>query len=239
MSALVIIPTYNEIENVEAVVRAVFGQPDDFHLLIVDDASPDGTAEAVKSLQVEFAGRLHLLQRSGKLGLGTAYIAGFEWGLERDYEYFFEMDADFSHDPNDLSRLLAVCRDQNADVAVGSRYCKGGGVVNWPLDRILLSYGASLYTRMILWMPISDPTAGFICYRRTVLQTMNLRGIRFIGYAFQIEMKYTAWRLGFSIRETPIIFKDRERGQSKMSLRIVREAMLGVLQMRLQIPRKS
>lgn len=238
MSALVIIPTYNEIENIEAVIRAVFSQPDDFHLLIVDDASPDGTAEAVQSLQIEFEGRLYLLQRSGKLGLGTAYIAGFEWGLERDYAYFFEMDADFSHDPDDLPRLLAVCRDQNADVAVGSRYCKNGKVVNWPLDRILLSYGASLYTRMILWMPVSDPTAGFICYRRQVLQTMDLRGIRFIGYAFQIEMKYTAWRLGFSIREMPIIFKDRERGQSKMSLRIVREAMLGVLQMRLQTRKK-
>lgn len=234
MRALIIIPTYNEIENIEAIIRAVFDQSEDFHVMIVDDASPDGTAEAVKNLQTTFDGRLHLLQRSGKLGLGTAYIAGFEWGLARDYDYLFEMDADFSHDPADLPRLLAACQAQHADVAVGSRYCKNGEVVNWPFDRILLSYCASLYARIMLWMPVSDPTAGFICYRREVLQTMNLRSIRFVGYAFQIEMKYTAWRLGFRIQEVPITFKDREKGQSKMSLRIIREAMLGVLQMRFQ-----
>jgi len=233
--SIVIIPTYNEQENVEAIVRAVFAQPHDFHVLIVDDGSPDGTAQIVRNLQTaEFAGRLHLLERSGKLGLGTAYIAGFRWGLERDYQYFFEMDADFSHNPDDLPRLLAQCRDEGADVAVGSRYCRGGRVVNWPLDRIILSRGASLYTSLILWMPVADPTAGFICYRRKVLETMNLDNIRFIGYAFQIEMKYTAHRLGFRVKDVPITFKDRERGQSKMSLNIIQEAMLGVIQMRLR-----
>lgn len=233
--SIVIIPTYNEQENVEAIVRAVFAQPHDFHVLIVDDGSPDGTAQTVRQLQTsEFAGRLHLLERSGKLGLGTAYIAGFRWGLERDYQYFFEMDADFSHNPDDLPRLLAQCRDGGADVAVGSRYCRGGRVVNWPLDRIILSRGASLYTSLILWMPVADPTAGFICYRRKVLETMNLNNIRFIGYAFQIEMKYTAHRLGFRVKDVPITFKDRERGQSKMSLNIIQEAMLGVIQMRMR-----
>jgi dolichol-phosphate mannosyltransferase len=233
--SIVIIPTYNEQENVEAIVRAVFAQPHDFHVLIVDDGSPDGTAQTVRQLQASaFAGRLHLLERSGKLGLGTAYIAGFRWGLERDYQYFFEMDADFSHNPDDLPRLLATCRDGGADVAVGSRYCRGGRVVNWPLDRIILSRGASLYTSLILWMPVADPTAGFICYRRKVLETMNLDAIRFIGYAFQIEMKYTAHRLGFRVKDVPITFKDRERGQSKMSLNIIQEAMLGVLQMRMR-----
>lgn len=233
MSALVIIPTYNERENAEAIIRAVFALPEPFHVLIVDDGSPDGTAQIVRDLQQdEFNGRLHLLERSGKLGLGTAYIAGFRWGLERNYDYFFEMDADFSHNPADLLRLLAKCRDEGADAAVGSRYCRGGQVVNWPLDRIILSYGASLYTRFILWMPVSDPTAGFICYRRKVLETMNLGRIRFIGYAFQIEMKYAAYSLGFQVKEVPITFKDREKGQSKMSLHIIREAMLGVIQIR-------
>ncbi len=231
--SIVIIPTYNEKENVEAIVRAVFAQPHPFHVLIVDDGSPDGTAQIVRDLQTaEFAGRLHLLERAGKLGLGTAYIAGFRWGLERDYDYFFEMDADFSHNPDDLPRLLAKCRDESADVAVGSRYCRGGHVVNWPLDRIILSRGASLYTSLILWMPVADPTAGFICYRRNVLEAMDLDSIKFIGYAFQIEMKYTAHRLGFKVKDVPITFKDREKGQSKMSLNIIQEAMLGVLQMR-------
>ena len=233
MSALVIIPTYNERENAEAIIRAVFALPEPFHVLIVDDGSPDGTAQIVRDLQQgEFSGRLHLLERSGKLGLGTAYIAGFRWGLERDYDYFFEMDADFSHNPDDLPRLLAKCRDEGADVAVGSRYCRGGHVVNWPLDRIILSRGASLYRSLILWMPVADPTAGFIIYRRKVLETMNLDKIKFVGYAFQIEMKYTAHRLGFKVKDVPITFKDREKGQSKMSLNIIQEAMLGVLQMR-------
>lgn len=238
--SLVIIPTYNEIENVEAIIRAVFELSEPFHVLIVDDGSPDGTAQVVKNLQeTEFSGRLHLLERKGKLGLGTAYIAGFRWGLERGYEYFFEMDADFSHNPKDLPRLLAKCRDEGADVAVGSRYCEGGHVENWPTDRIVLSRGASLYTAIILWMRVTDPTAGFICYRRKVLETIDLDNIRFIGYAFQIEMKYTAYRLGFKVREVPITFKDREKGQSKMSLKIIREAMLGVLQMRFRKVRRA
>jgi dolichol-phosphate mannosyltransferase len=233
LSNLVIIPTYNEKENVEAIVRAVFTLPEPFHVLIVDDGSPDGTAEIVRGLQADaFQGRLHLLERSGKLGLGTAYIAGFRWGLAKGYEYIFEMDADFSHNPADLVRLLAKCRDEGADVAVGSRYCKGGKLENWPLDRIVLSKGASLYTALLLWMPVSDPTAGFICYKRKVLEAIHLDRIRFIGYAFQIEMKYAAHTLGFKVREVPITFKDREKGQSKMSLKIIREAMLGVLQMR-------
>lgn len=197
MSALVIIPTYNERENAEAIIRAVFALPEPFHVLIVDDGSPDGTAQIVRDLQVEFHDRLHLLERRGKLGLGTAYIAGFRWGLERGYGFFFEMDADFSHSPTDLLRLLAKCREEGADVAVGSRYCSGGKVQNWPKDRIFLSYGASLYTRSILWMPVADPTAGFICYRRKVLETMDLGKIRFVGYAFQIEMKFAAYSLGF------------------------------------------
>lgn len=231
--SLVIIPTYNEIENVEAIIRAVMSLPEPFHVLIVDDGSPDGTADVVRRLQAEeFSGKLHLLERQGKLGLGTAYIAGFRWGLERGYEYFFEMDADFSHNPNDLPRLLAKCRDEGADVSVGSRYCNGGQVENWPFDRIVLSRGASIYTALILWMPVADPTAGFVCYRRRVLEAIPLDKIRFIGYAFQIEMKYTAYRLGFKVKEVPITFKDREKGQSKMSLKIIREAMLGVLQMR-------
>jgi dolichol-phosphate mannosyltransferase len=204
-----------------------------YHVLIVDDGSPDGTADLVRAMQRgRHEGRLFLLERKGKLGLGTAYIAGFRWGLERDYAYFFEMDADFSHSPSDLPRLLACCRDGGADVAVGSRYCKGGKVENWSYDRIVLSRGASLYTSMILWMPVTDPTAGFICYKRRVLEALDLDAIRFVGYAFQIEMKYAAYRKGFTVREVPITFKDREKGQSKMSLKIIREAMFGVLQMR-------
>ena len=232
MPKLVIIPTYNERENVEAIVQAVFALPEAFHVLIVDDGSPDGTADLVRGMQTTFPGQLHLLERSGKLGLGTAYIAGFRWGLERDYAYFFEMDADFSHDPNDLTRLLEKCRDEGADIAIGSRYVRSGHVENWPADRIILSYGASLYTRLILWMPVADPTAGFICYRREVLAALDLNKIRFVGYAFQIAMKFAAYSLGYTLREVPITFKDREKGQSKMSLKIVREAILGVLQMR-------
>ncbi len=233
MPSLVIIPTYNERENIETIIRAVLQQPGQFHVLVVDDASPDGTAQLVEQLQREYPETLHLLPRSGKLGLGTAYIAGFHWGLRRNYDYFFEMDADFSHDPEDLPRLLEACLD-GADVAIGSRYVRHGGLRNWSMDRILLSRGASLYTRLILWMPVADPTAGFICYRRRVLESIDLEKIRFVGYAFQIAMKYAAYSLGFVLREVPIIFKDRERGQSKMSLRIVREAMLGVWQMRWQ-----
>ncbi len=236
MSAIVIIPTYNERENIEAIIRAVFSQGEPFHVLVVDDGSPDGTAQIVQDLQHTklFGDRLHLLERRGKLGLGTAYIAGFRWGLKRGYDYFFEMDADFSHNPADLVRLLDKCRVDGADVAVGSRYCRGGKLENWPWDRIVLSRGASLYTSLILWMPVTDPTAGFICYRRAVLDTIDLGKIRFIGYAFQIEMKFAARSLGFVVKEVPITFKDREKGQSKMSLHIIREAMLGVLQMRLR-----
>jgi dolichol-phosphate mannosyltransferase len=233
MSALVIIPTYNEKENIEAIVQAVFAQPEPFHVLIVDDGSPDGTAEIVRRMQAGDP-RLHLLERSGKLGLGTAYIAGFRWGLERGYDFIFEMDADFSHNPDDLVRLLAKCRNEGADVAVGSRYCQGGKLENWSSDRIILSRGASLYTALLLWMPVKDPTAGFICYRNKVLETIDLDRIRFVGYAFQIEMKYAAYTLGFKVMEVPITFKDREKGQSKMSLHIIREAMLGVLQMRMR-----
>jgi dolichol-phosphate mannosyltransferase len=233
LSALVIIPTYNERENIEAIVRAVFAQPDLFQVLVVDDGSPDGTADLVRNLQAtEADGRLHLLERRGKLGLGTAYIAGFHWGLEREFEYFFEMDADFSHNPADLGRLLAKCRDHGADVAIGSRYVRGGRVADWPWDRILLSTGASLYTRMILWMRVNDPTAGFICYRRRVLEAIDLDHIRFVGYAFQVEMKYAAYSLGFKVCEVPITFKDREKGVSKMSFKIFREALLGVLEIR-------
>lgn len=231
--SVVIIPTYNECENIEAIIRAVIDQPHHFHVLVVDDGSPDGTADIVKHLQAtDYPTQLHLLQRTGKLGLGTAYIAGFKWGLANGYEYIFEMDADFSHNPNDLPRLLDACVNGGADVAVGSRYCKGGGVVNWPFDRIFLSRGASIYVQAVLWMPVSDPTAGFIAYRSRVLAAIDFDQIKFIGYAFQIEMKYAAYRLGFQVKEVPIIFKDREKGQSKMSLKIIREAILGVLKMR-------
>ncbi|MEO6758291.1 MAG: polyprenol monophosphomannose synthase [Saprospiraceae bacterium] len=233
MSVLVIIPTYNERENIEAIVRAVFSLADPFHVLIVDDGSPDGTADIVRRLQSsDFPGRLHLHVRTNKLGLGTAYIAGFRWGLDHGYEYLIEMDADFSHNPNDLPRLLAKCRDEDADVAVGSRYCKGGQVENWPWERHFYSRGGSVYTRLITLMPVSDPTAGFVCWRRKVLETIDLGKIRFVGYAFQIEMKFAAWELGFSIKEVPITFKDRELGVSKMSLKIVQEGIFGVLQMR-------
>ncbi|MEI6410367.1 MAG: polyprenol monophosphomannose synthase [Bacteroidota bacterium] len=232
MSSLVIIPTYNERENAEAIIRATFALPEPFHILIVDDSSPDGTGQIVRNLQKEFAGRLHLLERAGKNGLGTAYIAGFRWGLANGYEFLTEMDADFSHNPKDLLRLLAKCREDGADVAVGSRYVTGGQVENWPWERHFYSRGGSIYTRLMTWMPISDPTAGFVCWRRKVLETIDLNKIRFIGYAFQIEMKFAAWELGFSIKEVPITFKDRELGVSKMSLKIVQEGILGVMQMR-------
>lgn len=214
------------------MVRTVFGLSHSFAILIVDDGSPDGTAQIIRELQLEFPDQLHLLERSGKLGLGTAYIAGFKWALARGYEFIFEMDADFSHNPQDLLRLYEACSRNGADLAVGSRYVRGGNVKDWPWDRILLSYGASLYVRLITQMPVKDPTAGFVCYHKKVLATMDLDRIRFVGYAFQIEMKYTAHRLGFSIHEVPITFKDRELGVSKMSGRIIKEAALGVLQLR-------
>ncbi|MEL6667932.1 MAG: polyprenol monophosphomannose synthase [Bacteroidota bacterium] len=229
---LVIIPTYNEKENIPLMIDTVFKLSQPFHILIVDDGSPDGTANLVKDKQKQYPDQLHLLERSGKLGLGTAYLDGFRWGLQRDYAYFIEMDADFSHNPEDLPRLRTACSDGGADVSVGSRYTKGGGVENWPRNRVMLSYGASLYVRSILWMPVKDPTAGFVCWSREVLETMDFDAIQFVGYAFQIEMKYTAYRLGYKIAEVPIIFTDRIRGNSKMSGSIVREAIGGVLALR-------
>lgn len=226
---MVIIPTYNEAGNIEKMVRKVFSLSRSFHLLIIDDGSPDGTAGIVKKLQAEFSSSLFLLERKGKLGLGTAYIAGFRWALERGYNYVFEMDCDFSHNPDDLGRLYDACAKDGADVAIGSRYIKGGGFVNWPKNRIWLSKGASIYVNMVTWIGISDPTAGFICYRRKVLETINLDKIRFVGYAFQIEMKFAARRLGFKIVEVPIIFTERVEGVSKMSRSIVKEGIFGVL----------
>lgn len=232
MEKIVIIPTYNEKENISSILHAIFGLKEDFHILVIDDGSPDGTAQIVRDLQVTFPGKLFLEERSGKLGLGTAYILGFKWAIARGYQFIFEMDADFSHNPADLPRLYDACKKQGADVAVGSRYVKGGGVVNWPKNRIALSKGASLYTRMITWMPVKDPTAGFVCYRKEVLETINLDEIRFVGYAFQIEMKFAAWKLRFKITEVPIIFQDRTVGISKMNKGIVKEGILGVLKLR-------
>jgi dolichol-phosphate mannosyltransferase len=229
--SLIIIPTYNEKENIERMVRKVFSLPFAFHILIVDDGSPDGTAQIIKTLQQEFPDALHIEERSGKLGLGTAYIHGFRWALKQSYEYIFEMDADFSHNPEDLVRLQQACVD-GADLSVGSRYCKGGKVENWPLNRVLLSFCASVYVNGILWTGIRDLTAGFKCYRRRVLETIDLDAIKFIGYAFQIEMKYTAYRLGFKVAEVPITFIDRQFGESKMSMGIFKEAFWGVLKMR-------
>lgn len=214
------------------MIRKVMGLEGGYHLLIVDDGSPDGTADIVKRLMQEFSGRLFIEERKGKLGLGTAYIHGFRWSLAKGYEYIFEMDCDFSHNPDDLNRLFAACAQGGADVAVGSRYVKGGKVKNWPMGRLLMSYFASVYVRMVLWLGVTDTTAGFKCYKRRVLETIDLNGIRFVGYAFQIEMKYTAYKLGFRIAEVPITFIDRQEGVSKMSTRIFREAFLGVLQMR-------
>jgi dolichol-phosphate mannosyltransferase len=228
---LVIIPTYNEIENIEKMIHTVFELPKPFELLIVDDGSPDGTATKVKELQVQYSSQLHIQERKGQLGLGTAYIHGFKWALEKGYDYIFEMDCDFSHDPKDLVRLLEAC-ENGADLAVGSRYCKGGKVSNWPLGRILMSYFASVYVRIVLWFPVKDTTAGFKCYKRKVLETIALDEVRFMGYAFQIEMKYRAYRKGFKIVEVPIMFTDRVLGVSKMSTKIFKEAFLGVLQMR-------
>ena len=228
-----IIPTYNERENIAAIIEAVMDLTGNFHVLIVDDGSPDATALIVRSLFTKFPGRLFLEERKGKLGLGTAYIHGFKWALQKKYSYIFEMDADFSHKPADLERLYDGCR-QGADVVVGSRYVKNGGVLNWPADRIALSKGASLYTRIITSMPIKDPTAGFVCYTANVLNTINLDAISFVGYAFQIEMKFAAWKLGFRIFEVPIIFQDRKLGASKMNKGIIKEGILGVVQLKWQ-----
>lgn len=233
MKKVVIIPTYNERENIEAIIAAVMALNASFHILIIDDGSPDGTAQIVKSLFNQYPNQLFLEERKGKLGLGTAYIHGFKWALKNGYQFICEMDADFSHNPSDLIRLQQACVD-GAAVAVGSRYIKNGAVENWPMNRIALSKGASLYTRIITFMPVKDPTAGFVCYTAEVLSTINLDAISFVGYAFQIEMKFAAWKLGFNIVEVPITFKDRKLGASKMNKGIIKEGILGVLQLKWQ-----
>ena len=229
---IVIIPTYNEKENIEAIVRKVFSLPIEFHILVIDDGSPDGTAGIVKGLQAEFPGQLHLLERSGKQGLGTAYLTGFRWSLDNGYDFVFEMDADFSHNPDDLLRLYSACAEHGADVAIGSRYCNGVSVVDWPIGRIIMSYYASAYVRTVLNMKVYDTTAGFVCYTRKVLETINLDAVQMKGYGFQIEMKYTAHKLGFKIKEVPIIFTNRQLGTSKMSSGIFGEAFWGVIKLR-------
>ena len=234
---LVIIPTYDEKENIREILAHVLGLRPEFHVLVVDDGSPDGTGDIVEDLRAEWPGRLHLMRRQGKLGLGTAYIAGFKWALERGYAHIFEMDADFSHDPNDLLRLYAACAEGGADMSVGSRYVRGGQVKDWAWHRILISYCASLYVRMVLWLGVRDTTAGFVCYSREVLAALPLDDIRFVGYAFQIEMKYRARLQGFTIKEVPITFIDRVKGRSKMSMGIFHEAFLGVIKMRFSIRR--
>ena len=231
--SIVIIPTYNERENIENIIRAVFALEKVFHILIIEDGSPDGTANIVKTLQQEFPERLFMIERRGRLGLGTAYIAGFKWSLEHNYEYIFEMDADFSHNPADLPRLYKACAEEGADVSIGSRYVSGVNVVNWPMGRVLMSYFASKYVRLITGLPIHDTTAGFKCYRREVLQTIDLDGIRFKGYAFQIEMKFTAYKCGFKIVEVPVIFINRELGTSKMNSSIFGEAVFGVIKLKM------
>lgn len=231
---LIIIPTYNEIENIEAIIAAVLSLSDAYHMLIVDDGSPDGTGAKVKSLMPDYVDRLQILEREGKQGLGTAYIAGFRYGLEHGYDRLMEMDADFSHNPKDVPRLLSALEDESAGMAVGSRYVKGGGFKNWSKYRLMLSFGASLYTRMITGMPVKDPTAGFVVYKREVLEKMDLNKISFVGYAFQIEMKYYCHSLGYGITEVPITFVDRELGTSKMNMSIVQEGILGVLQMKMR-----
>ena len=242
--SIVIIPTYNERENIENIIRAVFGLEKTFHILIIEDGSPDGTAAIVKTLQQEFPDRLFMIERKGKLGLGTAYITGFKWALEHSYEYIFEMDADFSHNPNDLPRLYEACAVQGGDVAIGSRYVSGVNVVNWPMGRVLMSYFASKYVRVVTGLPIHDTTAGFKCYRRQVLETIDLDHIRFKGYAFQIEMKFTAYKCGFKIIEVPVIFINRELGTSKMNSSIFGEAVFGVIKLKVNswfhtFPRKQ
>ena len=232
--SVVIIPTYNEKENIEAIIRAVMVLEDKFDILVIEDGSPDGTADIVKGLMAgDFKGRLHIIERTGKLGLGTAYITGFKWAIEQKYDFIFEMDADFSHDPKDVPRLLKEVRDNGYDVAIGSRYITGVNVVNWPMGRVLMSYYASKYVQFVTGIPVNDTTAGFKCYRRKVLETINLDAIRFKGYAFQIEMKFTAYKLGFKIKEVPVIFVNRELGTSKMSGGIFGEALFGVIKLRL------
>lgn len=231
--SLVIIPTYNEIDNIESIINKTLSLNDVFHILIVDDGSPDGTGSKVKEMQDKFPERLFLIERSGKLGLGTAYITGFKYALEKGYELIYEMDADFSHDPNSLKDLRKACKEEGNDLAIGSRYVTGVNVVNWPMGRVLMSFFASKYVQFITGMPINDATAGFICYRRRVLETINLDKIRFVGYAFQIEMKFKTWKFGFKIKEVPIIFTDRTKGVSKMSKRIFKEAFFGVIQLKM------
>ena len=234
MSKLIIIPTYNEKENIEKIILKVFSLDVDFDILIVDDGSPDGTANIVKKIQKTYPKKLHIVERTGKLGLGTAYIFGFKWALKNNYDYIFEMDADFSHDPDDLIRLYKACHEEKGDVAIGSRYIKGVNIVNWPMSRLLMSFFASKYVKIITGMPIHDSTAGFKCYKRSVLEKINLEKIQFVGYAFQIEMKFTAWKYGFNVVEVPVIFTDRQEGASKMSGGIFFEAFFGVIQMKIK-----
>ena len=231
---IVIIPTYNEKENIEKIIRTVFSLDGEYHILVIEDGSPDGTAQIVRRLQEEFPGRLHMIERKGKLGLGTAYITGFKWSVENGYDYIFEMDADFSHNPNDLPRLYEACAKNGADLAIGSRYCNGISVINWPIGRVIMSYYASVYVRTVLGMKVYDTTAGFKCYRRNVLETIDLDKVRMKGYGFQIEMKYTTFKLGFNIQEVPIIFVDRTEGTSKMSSGIFGEAFWGVMKLKLR-----
>jgi len=231
---VVIIPTYNEKENIEKIIRAVFALEGDYHVLVIEDGSPDGTAAIVKRLQAEFPESLHMIERTGKLGLGTAYLTGFKWAIAHGYDYIFEMDADFSHNPNDLPRLYSACAEGGADLAIGSRYCNGISVINWPIGRVIMSYYASVYVRTVLGMKVFDTTAGFKCYKRKVLETIDLDDVRMKGYGFQIEMKYTAYKLGFNVKEVPIIFVDRTEGTSKMSSGIFGEAFWGVMKLKLR-----
>ena len=231
---VVIIPTYNEKENIENIIRAVFALEGEYHILVIEDGSPDGTANIVKRLQGEFPERLFMIERKGKLGLGTAYIAGFKWGAENKYDYIFEMDADFSHNPNDVPKLYEACSKEGADLAIGSRYCNGISVINWPIGRVIMSYYASVYVRTVLGMDVFDTTAGFKCYKRKVLETIDLDNVRMKGYGFQIEMKYSTYKLGFNIKEVPIIFVDRKEGTSKMSSGIFGEAFWGVLKLKMR-----
>jgi len=234
LEKLVIIPTFNERENILAIVTAVIDLDKNYHVLVIDDGSPDGTASIVKDLMIKFPDQLFLEERSGKSGLGTAYILGFKWALKRGYQFIFEMDADFSHSPNDLEHLYNACKYNGADMSIGSRYVKGGRTENWPLDRQLYSRGGAIYTKLLTWMPIQDPTAGFVCYKRIVLETINFDMIKFVGYAFQIEMKFAAWKLGFKIKEIPIVFIDRQIGLSKMSKGIIKEGVFGVISIQWQ-----
>jgi dolichol-phosphate mannosyltransferase len=234
LEKVIIIPTYNEKENIANIVTTIFALNQGYHILVIDDGSPDGTAQIVKDLQLVYPDQLFLEQRKGKLGLGTAYIHGFKWSIAKGYAFIFEMDADFSHRPIDLDRLYHACKNEGADVAVGSRYVPGGKIENWPWDRRFYSQGGALYTKLITWMPVNDPTAGFVCYRKEVLETIDLDEIKFVGYAFQIEMKFAAWKLGFTIKEVPITFADRKLGSSKMNKGILKEGVLGVLKIQWQ-----